>query len=86
MIQFVLDASLAPTHLLEAVALHVNSGELQSLGCVPGLPFASAFQHHSVAISHCQVAATGHEQEAPAVHGGVAGPGKMAIECGHPRI
>ena len=82
MIQFVLDDSLSPTHLLEAVALHMNDGELQSLGCVPGLPFATASQRHGVAIRHLQVAAICHEQEAHAVRGGgVAGPAKVNPAC-----
>ena len=86
MIQLVLDVSLAATHLLEAVVLHVNNGELQSLGCVPGLPFATTSQRHGVTIHHFQMATTGHEQEAHTVHGVVAGPAKVTSVCGHPCI
>ena len=77
MIQFVLDVSLAAMHLLEAVALRVANGELQPLGCVPGLPFTTTAQGHSVAIFHFQMTSSCLEQEAHTVHGGVAGPVKV---------
>ena len=77
MIQLVLDASLAVAYLLLAVAFYMVNGELQSLGCVPGLPFATIFQRHGVAIFHLQMTSSGPEQEAHAVHGGVSGPAQV---------
>ena len=84
MIQFVLDASLAVTHLLELVALRMANDELQALGCVPGLPFATTPPNATLSPSFtCRIMATiGHEQEAHTVDGGVPGPEiKMKPAC-----